>query len=115
MAVDMKASRFLRRSRRARPARFRFSDGEAERFFAEHMLAGLGGADVQEREAGWQRVVDGVDVGSATTVLGAVGRGNAQRRRGLLRRGQIARGDRADGGVLPALLPGITFLRPIAR
>ena len=92
--------------------RFRFSDGEAERFFAEHMLAGLGGADGPGNvKLVGQRVVDGVDVWVGEQLLiGAVGRGNAQRRRGLLRRGQIARGDRADGGVLPALHAGNHFL-----
>ena len=65
--------------------RFGFGHGHAERFFAEHVLAGLGGLHRPRNvQLIGQRIVDGVDVGIGEQLLiRAVGRGNAERFRPL--------------------------------
>ena len=92
-----------------------FGDGQAERLFAEHVLAGLGGLDGPGHvKLIGQRVVDGVDFGVGEQLLvGAVGLGNAERGCRLLRLGEIARSDGGDGEYCPRCMPGMTFLRPI--
>ncbi len=64
---------------------FGFGHGHAERFFAQHMLAGLGGLDGQRHvQLIGQRIVDGIDVGIGEQLfVRAVGRGNVRVRRPL--------------------------------
>ena len=96
-----------------RQQRLRFRGGQADRLLAEHMLARLGGLDGPgNMEMVGQRIVDGVDVGVGQQLfVGAVGGGNAERGRGLLRLGQIARGDGNDGGMFALLHAGDHFFQ----
>ena len=96
--------------------RFGLGDSHAERLFAEHVLAGFGGlGGPGDVKLIGQRIVDRVDVGVGEQFLvGAVGRGNAERLRGRSR--ALARSREAMAATVvssPRCMAGMTFLRPM--
>ena len=87
-------------ARAHRQQRLRLGDGQADRLLAQHVLARLRGLDrPRHMQVVGQRIVDGVDVRVGEQLfVRAVGRGNAERGRLLLRLRKIARGDGNDCG-----------------
>ena len=86
-------------------------EGHAERFFAEDVLAGFGGADGPgDVELVGKRIVDGVDAGVGEEFfVGAVGGGDVELGGDGAGFGQVAGGDGGDCGKLAALHGGDDF------
>ncbi len=88
-----------------------FGGIEAERFFAQYMLARFGCANRPRHvHVIRQRIVDEIDGGIGQELfVGAVRGGDAELRRGFLCAGQIARGNRRDFGAFAFLHRGNHF------
>ena len=95
--------------------RFRFGDGEAERLFAENVLAGLGGPDGPGHvHLIGQGIVDGVDFGVGEQLFDRtrmLWEYPAQRR--LSGADEVAGGDGIDAGVTAKLHGRQNFLIPM--